>query len=76
MTGEFAKQGLIGDFYMHHRRGCTFLLYLASGGYHRQVGFAQGIAKSTAILQDIKHFLFIPSESFFCSLHVWCLPVA
>jgi hypothetical protein len=31
----------------------TFLLYLASGGYHRQVGYTQGISKSsTAILHS------------------------
>ncbi|XP_064633591.1 uncharacterized protein LOC135491547 [Lineus longissimus] len=30
----------------------TFLLYLASGGYHRQIGYTQGIAKSTAILHS------------------------
>ncbi|XP_064646200.1 uncharacterized protein LOC135499385 [Lineus longissimus] len=42
------------------KRMRTFLLYLASGGYHRQVGYTQGIAKSTAILhnQDVADFFF------------------
>ena len=30
----------------------TFLHYLASGGFHRQIGFSVGLAKSTAILHE------------------------
>lgn len=41
-----------GYWHTSQRRMETFLLYLASGGYHRQVGYTQGIAKSTAILHN------------------------
>lgn len=41
-----------GLLHASQKRMQTFLLYLASGGYHRQVGLTQGIAKSTAILHS------------------------
>ncbi|XP_064620630.1 uncharacterized protein LOC135483585 [Lineus longissimus] len=42
------------------RRMKTFLHYLASGGFHRQVGYAVGYAKPTAILHvtEVSDFFF------------------
>ena len=38
---------------------CTFLHYLASGGYYRQVGYAMVIAKSTTVatVHEVADFL-------------------
>ena len=49
-----------GDVQLHRseQRMNTFLAYLASGGYYRQIGHMRGIAKSTAFLhtRDVADF--------------------
>ena len=41
-----------GHWHTSVRRMQTFLLYLASGGYHRQNAYTMGISKSAAIMQS------------------------
>ena len=53
MSGEkHTLRGMVTLGRVPPRRLNTFLRYLASGGFHRQVGLAVGIAKPTAILHS------------------------
>ena len=51
LTDEFHKwrNMVMASIAKSKQKICTFLHYLASGGYYRQVGYAMGIAKSTTV---------------------------
>ena len=51
---DWRSQHAVNDLHIQtsSQRMDTFLRYVASGGFHRQVAYTQGIAKSTAILHN------------------------